>query len=168
MRINLILVVVSFLVSSFLLVDGFILQPETRKVSISDLESKLTKVKRSSYYNFFIHTSDHYKYEVSEGIYLNLEIGDTAEISTSSILHMPLRISISIDDTKLTSNIGELSAKKSEKIGLMISLALSIAALILYYSQPSKSSSFLIMIQLASFIIMITVSIFVLIELLSM
>jgi len=147
-----------------LLADGFLIAPKVKTVVVSHFNSKLTKVKRSSYYNYFIHTSDNYKYEISEGLSDNLKMNDTIRIYSSPIISMPRELHYQQDAQDFSAKIGQLSSKSSLPVGLIISLLISIITCLLQFAKRFKTSQPLNALQAIAFAISFTVFLFVISE----
>jgi hypothetical protein len=157
----------NILLCCILLGDAFILPGNSKTVTVSDFYTKLTKAKRTSYYNYFIYTSDGSKYEVIESLYEKLSVTDSVKIFSSLILNMPMKIHYWRDGQHSFSKVGQLHTKPTEKNGLLISLSISVIVLIIHLIRPLKRNSPIVALQLISFGTSFTVFLFVIIEVLS-
>jgi len=151
----------------FLLGDAFVFPRNVKQVTLTDFSAKHTNAKHTSYYNYFIYTSDHSKYEVTEGLYDNLKTNDPVTIFSSCIMHMPVAIDYQQDGGLYTAKIGQLNTKPSEKYGLYISLLLSAVVLLLQINDKSKAWRMFSMLFILALAVSFVVFVFVLIEVLS-
>lgn len=150
-----------------LLGDAFILPSNSKTVAINKFGSKYSTAELTNYYNYFIYTSDDCKYEVNKGVFDDLKASDTIMIHSSSLLHMPVKISYSKNDKTHVRKIGQLNSQDHGRIGLIISLIISIIVFISQYIRSSKISQALLGLQLISFSMLIVVLLFVFIEIFS-
>ncbi len=147
-----------------LLADGFLFSPKVKTVAITHFSSKLTNLKRDRYYNYFIHTSDNCKYEISEGLSDKLKMNDTVRIYSSPIIRMPRQLDYRQDTQELSAKIGQLSSKSSLPVGLIISLLISIITSLLQLAMRFKASQPLNAVEGIAFASSFTVLAFVMIE----
>ncbi len=167
MKASLFYVSLNILVCLILLGDAFEFTPNVKNVSINEINSKLTRAKRTTYYNYFIYTSDNCKYEIPRNIYEDLKVSDSVSISSSLIFKMPLKLSYRKDDKVFVYDIGQLQTKKSEKYGLIISIALSFLALLFLLTMPNKYYNIYKLFIIFPIVITIVVFLFIVIEVLS-
>ena len=154
----------NIILCSVLLGDAFILPGKVKTVLLTEFSSKLTRAKRTSYYNYFIYTSDNCKYEVTENLYENLRINDSVQILSSPIIKMPIEIHYWKNDQQYSSKIGQLNTNKSEKIGLIISLIISIILFLVQSLTAFNRLSPFFALQIIAFGTSFTVFLFVIIE----
>jgi hypothetical protein len=156
--------IIHILFCLLLLADAMVFPHRSKTVTLTGVNAKLTYARRTRYYNYFIYTTDGCKYEVGEGIYSNLDKGDTVTISSSIIFHMPLQIAYRNDGSMHTYAMGQLSTKDSEKYVLIICIVISLIALIMYYVNPSALSQIFFVLPLLSFAMSLVAFLFVMIE----
>ncbi len=139
MRINKTVLIINILLCAILLGDAFVFPNKVKTVVLTDFSSKHTRARHTSYWNYFIHTSDNCKYEVSQGLYDALKQNDTIQVFSSRLIGMPVRINFNIDNEKHYGNIGELHTQDSEAAGLIISIVFSLIVLVLELTNRTKS-----------------------------
>jgi len=167
MKVNLSFIGFNILLCSILLGDAFIFPSKGKIVALTEFSSKLTRARRTSYFNYFIHTSDNCRYEISEILYDNLRVNDSVKIFSSPIIKMPIEIHYWRNGQHYSSKIGQLNSNESEKFGLIISLLISVIIFIVLSMKSFKKGSPIFALQIIAFGTSFTVFIFVIIEVFS-
>lgn len=168
MKLNLAFLGFNILLCTILLGDAFMLPANLKSVTTTQFESKLTRGKRGYYhYNYFIFTSDGCKYEVKERLYEELTVNDTIKIFSSPIINMPIKLQYTRNGSPILWKIGELHTQESEKVGLIISLIMSVILFVLQCIMPFQRSSIYFGIEIIAFATSLTVFLFIIIEVLS-
>lgn len=116
---------------AILLGDAFVFPPEIKTVPLMEFSSKYTRLKSARYSNYFIHTGDNCRYEVSQSIFDVLKEHDTIQIFSSRLIGMPLSIGFKSETKNIISNIGQLRTKDSASVGLVTGSVLSLIVLLL-------------------------------------
>jgi hypothetical protein len=155
---------INLLLCCLFLADAYLLPAKDKKVTVSKVDSKLTRYKNRSYYNYFMQTTGNEKYEVSESMYRELQENDTIRIFSSPLIHMPRAIQYERFGHQERYKIGQLNSKGSLKIGLIISLLISVYLFISNLVKPAARSKLNNGLQILAVGISITVFLFVMIE----
>lgn len=155
MKINRKILIANILICSIILADLFVFTPRSKAVLINRFSNKYTHTKGARHYNYFIHTSDNCKYEVSQELYNSLQENDTIKIYTSPVINMPLSLQYHNNGLQYSVNTGQLRKENAPAIALLISLAISLGLLLPAFINKRKNEEPAFVLQLLS--VMLTV-----------
>ena len=164
MRISKPVLLINLLLCTILLCDAFVFTPNVKTVVLTDFSTKHTQARRTSYWNYFIHTADNCKYEVSRSLYDALKQNDTVQVFSSRLIGMPVRIHFNRDHEKFYGNIGELHTQDSEVVGLIISIVFSLIVLLLELKNREKGVKLYFPLYLLALAMTALLLIFIIIE----
>jgi hypothetical protein len=165
MQISKTVLLLNIVLCAILLGDAFVFPAKIKTVVLMRFSSKVTNAENTSYRNYFIHTSDKCKYEVSKSINDALKYNDTIKIFSSKLIGMPVGIQFKSDNEDTFRNIGQLPTKKSQVYLLIISIMLSIIVLLLELLNRSMNNYVYFPLYFITLGMTVLVLLFIIIEL---